>query len=365
MTVDKPAGFQAPFTETNSVELSRAKPDQARTQIWGLIYLTHPAIQSKIKFMSTDRLPRTLLEAIRYFADIDVCTAFVAKLRWSDGPVCDRCGGVETSYLSTRRVWKCKACKRQFSVKVGTIFEDSPLGLDKWLPAVWLVANAKNGISSHELGRSLGVTQKSAWFMLHRIRLAMQTGSFEKINTSAEVDETFIGGLAKNMHKAERARKITGTGGKVKAIVVGALERGGEVRAAVIPNRSASVLEGFVRDNVTESATLYTDALTSYRGLGTDYNHSTVDHAHEYVRGAIYTNGIENFWNLLKRSIRGTYVHIDPAHPFRFVEERTFAFNNCKENDFDRFGIALGSISNRQLTYADRERISDRYRRKS
>ena len=217
--------------------------------------------------MTPDRLPRTLLEAIRYFSDIDVCTAFVAKLRWAGTPTCDRCGGVETSYLTTRRLWKCKACKRQFSVKVGTIFEDSPLGLDKWLPAVWLIANSKNGISSHELGRSLGITQKSAWFMLHRIRLAMQTGSFEKINSIAEVDETFIGGLAKNMHKADRVRKITGTGGKDKTIDVGALERGGEVRAVVIPNRSTVVLEGFVRANVTEGATLYTDALTSYRGL--------------------------------------------------------------------------------------------------
>ena len=302
--------------------------------------------------MTPDRLPRTLLEAIRYFTDIDVCTAFVAKMRWADMPVCDRCGGVETSYLKTRRVWKCKACKRQFSVKVGTIFEDSPLGLDKWLPAVWLIANSKNGISSHELGRALGVTQKSAWFMLHRIRLAMRAGSFEKISTVAEVDETFVGGLAKNMHKAERARKITGTGGKDKTIVVGALERGGEVRTAVIPNRTTTVLEGFVRDNVAEGSILYTEALASYKGLGTDYGHSIVDHATEYVNGPVYTNGIENFWNLLKRSIRGTYIHIDPAHLFRYVEERAFAFNNCQENDFDRFGLALGSISNRRLTYA-------------
>src|SRR5215208_301248 len=173
--------------------------------------------------------PKTLLEAIRYFSDLDVATEFVAKLRWPDGPVCPRCGVVDPThyYLKTRRLWKCRACKKQFSVKVGTIFEDSPLGLDKWLPSVWLIANSKNGISSHELGRALGVTQKSAWFMLHRIRLAMQTGSFEKFDGTVEVDETFIGGKARNMHKHIRRQKITRTGGADKATVVGIIERGG------------------------------------------------------------------------------------------------------------------------------------------
>jgi transposase-like protein len=167
--------------------------------------------------MSTSkRQPANLLEAIRHFSDLDVCTEFVSKLRWPDGPVCPRCESTEYSYLTTRRVWKCKGCKKQYSVKLGTIFEDSPLGLDKWLPAVWLIANSKNGISSHELGRALGITQKSAWFMLHRIRLAMQTGTFNKLGGTIEVDETFIGGKARNMHAVERARKITGTGGKDK-----------------------------------------------------------------------------------------------------------------------------------------------------
>src|SRR6266436_4367902 len=174
------------------------------------------------------KLPSCLIEAVRYFSDLDVANEYVAQLRWPNGPVCPRCGSTEHSYLTTRRIWKCKACKRQFSVKVGTIFEDSPLGLDKWLPAVWLAANSKNGISSHELGRALGTTQKSAWFMLHRIRLAMQMGSLDNFEGEVEVDETFIGGKARNMHKHVRARKITGTGGKDKAIVAGALRRGGK-----------------------------------------------------------------------------------------------------------------------------------------
>src|SRR6266550_1385482 len=170
------------------------------------------------------QLPATLVQAIRYFDDIDVCTQFIAEIRWPDGPVCPDCGGMEYSYLTTRRLWKCKACKRQFSVKVGTIFEDSPLGLDKWLPAIWLAANSKNGISSHELGRALGITQKSAWFMLHRIRLAMRSGTFETMSGTVEVDETYIGGKARNMHKAERVRKISGTGTANKTPVLGMVE---------------------------------------------------------------------------------------------------------------------------------------------
>lgn len=304
--------------------------------------------------MTEPRTPRTLLEAIRYFEDVDVATEFVAKLRWPNGAVCDRCGSVENYYLSSRRVWKCKGCKRQFSVKVGTIFEDSPLGLDKWLPAVWLIANSKNGISSHELGRALGVTQKSAWFMLHRIRLAMQTGSFEKFKGIAEVDETFIGGLSKNMHAKERREKVTGTGGKDKAIVVGALERGGNVRAEVAADRTAKSLLGFVRDHVVEGSTVYTDSHQAYLRAGATYEHAIVDHnLGQYVNGLIHTNGIENFWSILKRSIKGTYIAIDPKHLLAYVDERVFAFNNRRDTDFDRFSMVLGHVANRRLTYKE------------
>ncbi len=203
-------------------------------------------------------LPTNLLQAIRYFSDIDVCTDFVAGLRWPNGPVCPRCESPAHSYISTRRVWKCRDCKKQYSVKLGTIFEDSPIGLDKWLAAIWLIANSKNGISSHELGRAIGLTQKSAWFVLHRIRLAMQTGSFDKADGTVEVDETFIGGKARNMHPHVRARKITGTGGKDKAVVVGTLERNSDgpsqVRGTVLGDRTKRTLHGYVRDNVTEGS---------------------------------------------------------------------------------------------------------------
>jgi transposase-like protein len=270
--------------------------------------------------------PTTLLEAIRYFSDPDVCVEFVANLRWPDGPVCPRCGGVEYSYLTTRRLWKCKSCKKQYSVKVGTIFEDSALGLDKWLPAVWLAANSKNAISSHELGRALGVTQKSAWFMLHRIRLAMQMRSLTAFDGEVEVDETYIGGKARNMHADVRKRKITGTGPKDKTVVLGIKHRdGGKVRASVVPDAKWPTLHEKVRESVANGATIYTDVLRSYSGLDIRYSHKTVDHAERYVDGRVHTNGVENFWALLKRGLAGTYVSVEPFHLFRYLDERAFA----------------------------------------
>jgi transposase-like protein len=272
-------------------------------------------------------LPQTLIEAIRYFSDQDVCVQFVAKLRWPDGPICPTCGGTEHSYLTTRRVWKCKACKRQFSVKVGSIFEDSAIPLDKWLAAMWMIANSKNGVSSHKMARSLGITQKSAWFLLHRIRLAMQTGTFAKLDGEIEVDETFIGGKARNMHKSKRAKKITGTGGNDKAIVAGVLQRGGEVRAVVVSDTRRATLQAGVRQHVEKGAVVYSDALQSYNGLAGEYDHKVVDHAEKYVDGQVHVNGVENFWSLLKRGLHGTNVPVQPWHPFRYMDERVFTYN--------------------------------------
>jgi transposase-like protein len=304
--------------------------------------------------MSPKAKPQSLVEAIRYFSDLDVCTEYMANLRWPNGPVCPRCGSVDKhSYLTTRRIWKCKACRKQFSVKVGTIFEDSPLGFDKWLPAVWLIANSKNGISSHELARSLGITQKSAWFMLHRIRLAMQAGSFDKLSGEVEVDETFIGGKARNMHKADRARKITGTGGANKTAVLGMMERGGDVRTEVIPNVKGRTLKPRVRESVEPGSAVYTDALKSYSGLYPEYEHATVDHAERYVDGRVHTNSMENFWSLFKRSLHGTYVSVEPFHLFRYLDERCFAFNLRDRTDYGRFEAVLRTVAGRRLTFAE------------
>jgi len=296
--------------------------------------------------------PQSLLEATRLFSNPDSAHAHLRDLRWPDGVIsCPNCKGTAHYFLATQRRWKCKGCKKQFSVKVGTIFEDSPLGLDKWLIAVWLVTNAKNGISSCEIARSLEVTQKTAWFMLHRIRLAMQQGSIEKLVDAVEVDETYIGGKARNMHPYTRKKKITGTGGKDKTIVMGMLERGGPVITYVIDRPKKQTLQGLVKDNVLADTQVYTDALKSYDGLGEWYRHQVIDHAVSYVDGHVHTNGMENFWSLLKRTIGGTYVSVEPFHLFRYLDEQSFRFNERRLNDGDRFKLVAGAIAGKRLTY--------------
>ncbi len=257
--------------------------------------------------------PRTLQEAIIHFADANHCREYMVAHRWPDGIVCPTCGRNDVTFLAKQNKWQCKSAhaKRQFTAKVGTIFEDSPLGLEKWLPAVWIITNSKNGVSSCELARTLGITQKSAWFMLHRIRLAMQAGSLLKIGGNGgevEADETFIGGKARNMHVSVRNRRITGTGTKDKVAVMGILERGGQVRTSIVPSRRKPVLQAEIRKHVEAGGALYTDFLLSYDGLAADYAHQVVDHAVEYVNGRVHTNGLENFWSLLKRGIGGTYI---------------------------------------------------------
>lgn len=305
--------------------------------------------------MSETPKPKTLLEAIRYFSDQEVCVQFMADLRWPGGPVCPRCGSTDKhSYLTTRRIWKCKDCKKQFSVKLGTIFEDSGLGFDKWLPAVWLVANSKNGISSHELARSLGITQKSAWFMLHRIRLAMQTGSFDRLSGEVEVDETYVGGKVSNMHIDRRASKNTPRGGMSgKTPVLGMFERGGRVHAEVVTDSKRKTLAPRVRNVVEPGSAVYTDALKSYYGLAADYDHAVIDHMEAYVNGRVHTNGVENFWSLLKRGLHGTYVSVNPEHLFRYLDERVFTYNLRHLTDFERFATVLRRVAGRRLTYAE------------
>lgn len=304
--------------------------------------------------------PQTLQEAIIYFSNPDNCLEYMVAHRWPEGVECPTCGRKDVSYLANQKKWQCKSghAKRQFTAKIGTIFEDSPLGLETWLPAVWIITTAKNGVSSCEIARSLGVTQKSAWFMLHRIRKAMQNGSMMKLGgkggAGIEVDETFIGGKARNMHLHVKARRITGTGTKDKVAVIGILEREGEVRVSVVPSRKKKVLQAEVRKHVEAGSNVYTDLLLSYEGLETDYAHRVVDHAVEYVNGMIHTNGLENFWSLLKRGIGGTYVSVEPFHLFRYLDEQAFRYNNRKnKSDADRFSKVMSQVAGKRLTYAE------------
>lgn len=304
--------------------------------------------------------PKTLQEAILYFSDIENCRSFMVNLRWADGKVtCPNCGSDDVAWLPNARVFKCyqKHPLQKFSLKVGTIFEDSPIGLDKWLPVMWMVVNCKNGVSSWEIHRAFKVSQKTAWFMLQRCRLAMQDErSGGKMGGEVEIDETYIGGKARNMHKARKQRMLEGKGGgtKGKVGIQGMLERGGKVRAEVITDSKYATLVPNVWKNVEKGSQVFTDEAPVYFGLQADYEHEVINHLECYVSGNVHTNGIENFWSCLKRTIGGTYVSVEPFHLFRYVDEQAFRFNNRGPmTDSQRFRYVMRKVVGKRLTYAE------------
>jgi transposase-like protein len=301
------------------------------------------------------KTPSTLREAITHFSEPDNCVAYMVAKRWPGGVVCPTCGSAKVTYDATARRWQCASHhpKRKFSLKTGTVLEDSPIGLDKWLPVMWLVSNCKNGVSSWEVHRHVGVTQKTAWFMLQRARLALQGKNGGKFSGEIEADETLIGAKARNMHsgKREKARDLDNFG---KTIVAAVLERGGKVRAKVVKTRRKKELNALVVENVEAGSTVYTDELLSYDSLNADFRHKVINHAETYVSGQIHTKGIENFWSLLKRSLKGTYVSVQPFHLFRYVDEQAFRDNNRKDmNDAERFDLAVSQIVGKRLTYTE------------
>lgn len=300
---------------------------------------------------------KTLTEAIRFFSNEQNCIDTVAAMRWPDGkPVCPHCSGMKHYWLAKQRRWKCAGCRKQFTVKVDTAFEDSPLPLDKWLIALWMLVNCKNGISSYEIHRTIGVTQKTAWFMLQRLRFVLQDQSTSKLNGTVEVDETFIGGKARNMHTRKRLKKMD-LRHYGKTVVMGLLERNGKVRTAIIEDRAKPVLHGEIMKHVARGAEVITDELLSYWGLDEQYTHNVINHAYEYVKGTVHTNSLENFWSLLKRGLNGTYISVEPFHLFRYIDEQAFRFNyrgTAKRpiTSEDRFKIALSQIAGKRLTFA-------------
>lgn len=301
--------------------------------------------------------PKTLQEAILYFANPANCREYLVARRWPDGVICPRCGSKNVLFLEKYNRWHCRAKHDapQFTLKTGTIMEESPIGLDKWLAAMWQIVNCKNGISSYEVAKAIGVTQKSAWFMDHRIRLALQHGSFLKLggpDREIEVDETFIGGKARNMHKSKKIGKgYQHRGGVNKTIVMGMLERGGSVTTKVIQDRDKATLHSHVAECIEEGTKLYSDEWGPYTGLDDKFAHQVINHAEKYVDGRVHTNGMENFWSLLKRSLGGTYVSVEPFHLFRYLDEQAYRFNNRRMTDAQRFDMAVRGIVGKRLTF--------------
>ncbi len=303
--------------------------------------------------------PKTLQEAILFYSDPKNCIRVMVEQRWPDGKVtCPACGRNDVSWLEKQSKWQCKSThpKRQFSAKVGTVYEDSPLGLDKWLMATWMLANCKNGISSYEIARAIGVTQKSAWFMLQRIRLAMTDVEAAKLGNSApvEIDETFVGGKVKNMHKSKRVKGLNYSAGNGKAIVLGMVERGGKVIAGVIEDRTKKNMVGPIHGAIESGSHIITDEHATYPFVAGPYKHDVINHLEGYVRGMVHTNNIENFWSCLKRSLSGTYIAVEPAHLDRYVSEQVFRFNNRHKNtDATRMAKVLSQVTGKRLTYAE------------
>jgi transposase-like protein len=302
-------------------------------------------------------VPKTLQDAIVYFADPDRVFEYAVARRWPDGVFCPFCDSPDNAPIAKRKTWRCRACNKQFSVRVGTIFEDSPISLSKWFTAIWMLINCKNGISSYELSRDLGVTQKTAWFMAHRIRAAIKAKSFDKkLCGIVEADECFIGGLFKNMHES-RKRAIRGTddvrGHVGKTIVQAVLERDGEVRAQIIANTDLGPRLDFLKANIDENSTLFTDADYNKQAVKDSFVHDFVNHEIEYVRGSVHTNSVENFWSLLQRGLNGTYIAVEPFHLSAYVDEQCFRFNNRKASDSERFERALAMVPTARLTYKE------------
>jgi hypothetical protein len=313
--------------------------------------------------------PKTLQQAIQYFTDTDNCLNYLSARRWPNGVACPTCGRTDVSFVPSRRLWQCKTRhpKAQFSIKTGTVLEDSPLGLEKWLPVMWMVANCKNGVSSWEIHRSLGVSQKAAWFMLHRIRLGMKEdfgrGPLNKIggeNHEVEVDETFVGGQKKNMHLDKKVRYEAKGGASGKAVVQGILDRDmRKVRASVMPNVKRETLQAEILRQVKYGTKVYTDDAVAYeQGMQWRFVHDFVNKTETYVKGRVHVNGVENFWSLLKRGLRGTYVAVEPFHLERYVDEQVFRYNNrgSKDepvNDGERMSRLCSQIIGKRLTYAE------------
>ena len=299
---------------------------------------------------------KSLPALFKAFPDNETALKHFEGVHWKNGAFCPYCKGARVMHFKDGKTYKCSDCRKRFSSKTGTIFEDTKLGMHIWFGAMWLLLNRPKGIASTQLAVDLDITQKSAWFVLHRLRYASRTRSFNRpLAGEVEADETYVGGKARNMSKERRERTVNGTGGAGKTIVIGVIERGGggtpgEVRAMTIPDTKTRTIQSVVRGHVAPGTTLMTDSAVAYVGMP-EYTHETVNHfAREYARGPFHTNSIEGFWSLFKRQYHGTRHWISPKHMNAYLDEACYRFDRRETDRTVRVDDLLTRVAGR-ITY--------------